>query len=381
MILNSKKIYNILVILYLSTVLIIGMIAKNVATTIAFYCVFLISVMYVIASSRIVKFETIIISIGGLMLGIMGMVNSGNAQMLNLLYMTFSVQIAILLSNPKVNDRVYYYITIITAIIIVLKIARYGVNSSIFPESSVNYISVFLMIPMCLYYARADLYERRYSLTPAVVSFILSIVAGGRGGFLSLAILVVPLILIKFFRKKQNRIEKVLLGLFLLFVIFVAGYPLIQRVIDNSDFALIANFRNKASLKYSYRYFCWDEYINKCLINQKDLVFGSNIDDLHWANVLAGNLHNSYLFIHAYYGLFGIVAFMVLAIRIILFLVKKKKWVYLFSLLSFGVRAFTDHIFAANRVSPVILALLLAPFMFSYYSREMAKCKSIYYAR
>jgi hypothetical protein len=46
-----------------------------------------------------------------------------------------------------------------------------------------------------------------------------------------------------------------------------------------------------------------------------------------------------------------------------LFSIRNKKWVYMFSLLSFEVRSFTDHVFAANRITPIFLALLLAPEM------------------
>ena len=221
MILNSEKISNTIVAFYLSTILIIGMIANNTIITAIFYFAFFIAVIFTFVTSRRLRLGVFIISAGGFLCGILGICVNGNSQILNLLYMVFSIYVAIILANPKVNYNIFYYSAIITALIIIVKIARNGINSSIFPESSVNYISVFLMLSICLYYARADLYEKEYSLVPALISFALTIIAGGRGGFLALSVLVIPLILIKFFSKKRSGIEKVLLAFFLLFVVVV----------------------------------------------------------------------------------------------------------------------------------------------------------------
>lgn len=373
MILNSEKISNTIVAFYLSTILIIGMIANNAIITVIFYFAFFIAVIFTFVTSRRLRLGVFIISAGGFLCGILGICVNGNSQILNLLYMVFSIYVAIILANPKVNYNIFYYSAIITALIIIVKIARNGINSSIFPESSVNYISVFLMLSICLYYARADLYEKEYSLVPALISFALTIIAGGRGGFLALSVLVIPLILIKFFSKKRSGIEKVLLAFFLLFVVVVVGYPLILRIVNNTDIILVNNFQNKASLTNSYRYYCWLEYLERCRNTWKELLFGVKISTLKWANILNGNLHNSYLTIHAYYGIFGVLFVIIQTVRTMLFLLKAKKWVYLFSLLSFEIRAFTDHLFAANRMSPIFLAMLLAPSLVNYYCCSNSK--------
>ena len=222
---------------------------------------------------------------------------------------------------------------------------------------------------MCVYYARADLYQERFSLIPACLSLILSFIAGGRGGFLYIAILTVPLFLTKFYGKQRRLIEKLLLTFILAFILLIAALPLIERMVANTNIDLISNFQNKAKLTDSYRYFFWQEYIESCIKNWRYLLFGARINDMIWASVLEGNLHNSYLFVHAFYGLGGFIFVLVCSAKAIIYSIRNKKWIYLFSLVSFEVRAFTDHLFAANRMSPIFFALLLAPYILEKYNK------------
>lgn len=364
--LKNKEINTIAVVAYYITALTIGMLSDNVVLTALFYAIFIGGAVFKIAETRLLNGLMLIVSCGGLACGIVGLLVNGNIQILNFTYMAFGIWIAMMIMDSRIDNRIFMYLCYSTALVIAGIILKKGLSPSgnFFVESSVNYISVFLMLSLCVYYARADLYNKRYSLIPAGVSLVLSFVAGGRGGFLSIAILFFPLFLIKFYEKKRGLKEKTIMTIFLLMMIIIVAYPLFLKILSSdSNYALIENFKNKANLKNSYRYFCWQEYVDSCKNNWEYLLFGAKLEGLKWVDTLYGNLHNSFLFTHAYYGILGFAFVIIQSLKSGLFSIRNKKWVYMFSLLSFEVRSFTDHVFAANRITPIFLALLLAPEM------------------
>lgn len=371
MLLNKRYLYTGLLILYFLLVFFIEEVNSNIIVIALFYMVFFGGIFAKILMSRNNAPLTAIYIFGAIMLVFAGYFVNGNISILSVFYIVFGIIWAMLFLDPNVDSNHFSRLVIINAVLISFLIFRYGARNQLFPKHSNNYVSVYLLIPLCLYYCRKDLYNEEYAMYPAILVLVLSVIAGGRGGFLASAIIVIPVILCKFFSKKRSLGEKLILVLFLLVSATVVLFPLFKIFIENnSDLGLVRQFSAKAMTSY-YRLYCWKEYIQSTFKDPLYFLFGSDLEKLYWVQVLDGNLHNSFLFIHAYTGILGLLFVVIIGIRSVKYAINNKKWLYLFSLLAFVFRGLTDHVFGANRVTPVFLALLMAPVILRTFDQEV----------
>ena len=376
MILNKNRFYTIILILYIFFVIVIEELRSNNVLLILFYAVFLLGIISQIYQTKIYPCELFICILGAIVIGAIGFVINGNISILKYFYMSFGICLALIFLSDTVNNNIFLYFTIGNAILIGLLFGIKEGNAQIFPESSNNYVSIYLMMTSCLYYIRADLFEKKYSLLPSIVVFVLSIIAGGRGGFIASTILFVPVLFYKIL-SKRNRVEKILLIMLLVIAMCIVIYPLLLRFIENNtDIELIQRFSAKA-MTSNYRIYCWREYLQSCMGNWLYFMFGSDLSRLYWVGILEGNLHNSFLFVHAYAGIIGVLFIIIANVRAIKFSIRNKKWIYLFSLFAFEFRSFTDHVFGANRLTPFFYAILLAPDIIQISARLQRKMKGI----
>ncbi|MBR1862711.1 MAG: hypothetical protein IJ806_01315 [Ruminococcus sp.] len=267
--------------------------------------------------------------------------------------------IALLFIDEKVSSKVYLTAVLMNAAVVVFHVATEGFGHRVYVNSSNNYISVHLLTPLVMYYIAAEKEKRNISLVPAFICWVLSSF-GGRGGFISLTLLLGALFLYKYVRLCKKLSQKIALVVILIMIALPAVITLSPALIARySSLAVVERFINKG-FDGAGRLTGWEEYMQS-LHSFRNLVFGTRIRKLTWASRFNGNLHNSFLFIHAYMGAFGIVFVFVCLVRNTVYSVKNKKWIYLISLTAFCVRSFTDHVFGCNRITPVFIFLLLYP--------------------
>ena len=111
----------------------------------------------------------------------------------------------------------------------------------------------------------------------------------------------------------------------------------------------------------AYLEYIWNEYFGGIGKSWKAFFLGVDQSTLYWAQPFGGNLHSSFLFVHAYLGIIGFVVFVGLLVRAGLKAIRSRKWLYFCALLTFAFRGTTDHVFGANRITAIILALILLP--------------------
>ena len=210
-------------------------------------------------------------------------------------------------------------------------------------------------------------------LLPAILSWGLSLLAGGRGGLIACTILVGGLLISRFLADETTRRERVILGL-LLFVILVPVMVIILELFTSrfTGLYVVSRFLDKG-LDGGGRLDCWTEYIQKTLQSGTRILFGTPLDEVGWVIYYKGNLHNSYLFVHAYLGIGGLIFLLVMLVRAIIYGIRMRKWIYIWCILAFSFRALTDHVFGVNRLSVVILTLILLPDVLRW--REVRKKK------
>ena len=145
----------------------------------------------------------------------------------------------------------------------------------------------------------------------------------------------------------------------------------------------IANLENLSCLTESFakfeqlglsdngRYNIWEDYIYKGNESTMNLFWGGPIGEVPRLERFAGNLHNSFLSIHACNGiiLLGVVL-LIIAKRIIRG-IKDRSWVYLGCFLVIIVRGFTDQMLWGTSITPIFSYYLL--YQGNMYNRTCGK--------
>jgi hypothetical protein len=202
---------------------------------------------------------------------------------------------------------------------------------------------------------------KKIPIFPAILIWVLSLLAGGRGGLLAATILLGGIILYRFYRDEVTRRERVIPGL-ILFIILVPVALIVLELFASrfSGLYVVTRFLDKG-MDGGGRLDCWTEYIEKTSLSLSRILFGTDLTKVDWVVHYDGNLHNSYLFVHAYLGIFGFLFVLVMLIRAVVLGIRCRKWIYVTSLITIMFRSLTDHVFGVNRLSVVILALVFIP--------------------
>ena len=189
--------------------------------------------------------------------------------------------------------------------------------------------------------------------------WLLSFLMGGRGGVLSCTLLLAGVILSRFLEDKASRRDKVLLMILLVIILIPVLLIAFLAVSKNgSSLYAVDRFLNKG-LDGGGRIDCWIEYITAAWKSTTAFLFGADLDKLWWVQHYSGNLHNSFLFVHAYMGILGILGLLVLIVRACVRAVRLKKGLYLCCIIAICFRGMTDHMFGGNRLSAVMIAILI----------------------
>ena len=165
--------------------------------------------------------------------------------------------------------------------------------------------------------------------------------------------------------KSRSVIEKLIISLFtLVFVVSIFLFVVPSLDFSNSKLYVVQNFLARG-LDGNGRSYIWNDYINS-LNNLKNIIFGPPTKDLYYVEMFKNNLHNSYLTIHSLFGIVGIFTVIILSIRCILYCIKDAKWLTLICLVCILLRAYTDYMFGATRLTPILLAFLFLPIIGSH---------------
>ena len=116
---------------------------------------------------------------------------------------------------------------------------------------------------------------------------------------------------------------------------------------------------NREGFNDSHRQYLVDEYLKYATSNFKYFIFGVDIKTSGFSEYLDYNLHNSFLTVHAYFGLIGLLGFSLLGIISIVRFAIHKKHMYLLILIVLLVRVSTDIIALPGYLDSIIFYFLI----------------------
>lgn len=284
----------------------------------------------------------------------------GNSSLRDLVFTLIYFGLFFLLEDDDVSENFIAAAVYINSIALSVFLFRADLGKPIFVELSNNYVSVMLLTATSVYYARREYYKKPVSVLPAFACCFPCLFATGRGGIIAAFALLFFIVFYHIFlRKDWKRSREYILtclGLVLLIALLIPFIPLIAH--NASVEGALSRF-STLGMYGTGRMGIWGEYIEHMLSSFKKTLFGVNYSELKQMIRYKNNLHNSFLNLHASYGLVFVLFVIGQIYKNCLLCIKEKKWVYISVMTVFFFRALTDKFFAGALVgTPAFLFLL-----------------------
>lgn len=353
--------FSLVGLLYFISIIAVNQVKSSIFSAF-YYGVLALAAVVFFATKRALTMKPVLLyAAGSFLLAACNVIFVGNMSWIKTGILLMSFLMAAVMLDDMTDERAFLIAVYLNAAVVAVKIAMHGLSAPVYVESSNNYISVHLLAPAVLYYSLLNIRGKKIPLIPGIVIWVLSLVAGGRGGLLAATILLGGIILHRYLEDEATRRERVLLGCLLVVILVPLLFLLLEVFASRfNGLYVVTRFLDKG-LNGGGRLACWAEYIEKSMMSVTRFLFGTELYEVGWVVHYDGNLHNSYLFVHAFLGIFGFLFLMGMLIRAIVVGIRRKMWVYVFSLLAIMFRGLTDHVFGVNRLTVVILALILIP--------------------
>lgn len=250
------------------------------------------------------------------------------------------------LGQKKLTNMIWYVLCAFMYMVIWYCMINSVDGYQLFKDTSRNYVSVysiFILFILFIVYKRDGLYVPEYLIWH---NLILSVVAVGRGGIISAAVLFV---LYYIMRIKKNReiLGKIKVILFLLVLGSIALYYLYSHGLLSVIWEkyLWRFYDNRAVGSNEERMLMLLQYIQKSKEKIFYILFGTDISKLTLIQYHNGNIHNSYFMLHKAFGMLGIVTLIGAILKSMKDLWKENNYELIVILIVILMRSFLDNCF------------------------------------
>lgn len=205
-----------------------------------------------------------------------------------------------------------------------------GSFAALYNLASENTVTIYLILLYCLYAREGRAVNREPSLLLAACCCLLGVLSNSRTGMVCGAILFVGIVFIRLSKNSKGR--KICAGI-------IAG----GCVIAVLAFVFFAP-KIIAVLYDPPRVFMWKLYLSK-ITTLKDVLLGGDFagEGVEYIIAYHGNLHNTFLNIHARYGMAALLAVIWMFLVGVKHTVRKKDWCGVLCLLLYFMRSLTDN--------------------------------------
>lgn len=289
--------------------------------------------------------------------GIVSGLYNGNLDIQELFWPFGFMSIGLLSLNFKLPSTFLKYLYLGYCIIIFILIMTSGNVDSFKHASSRNTISSDVVLYFSLYVIAAYQNCKTISMFYPFTGFLLCIMATGRSGILTGCLLVFFFMVFDFRDgKAKMRKSSLLLAGFLL-IIFLG---ILNYFFNDYVESAIMNFQWRQL--ESARTFIWKDYLTKMFSSLLNIFFGASISGTYYLNLYNENLHNSFLMLHAKYGMFGVLLILFLLIQTFIKLSKEKNVFLLMPLFLVLFRMNFDYTNFNSGLDTILIFYLLYPY-------------------
>lgn len=264
---------------------------------------------------------------------------NANSDVIEILWPLGFMSIGYMLANFKINhDMVSHTFYLYLAFILFVSLTYKNVR--VF--SSLNGINVNILLLLSLYYITRDYCDelnQDITLVPTILSIITTMILslnflGGRSGTAVFLFIFILLFITRYFNgKKINFIQ--------LIFVFIPGIFAVYQIFGEKIKETLWTLTRRGIR--SIRYQIWHDYFQQTKSNIYNLLLGTKISGTRLLNGFSENLHNSFLMLHAKYGmLLLLIALLMLIITLLKYLFKKNM-LYFTLFTAIVLRMFFDY--------------------------------------
>lgn len=348
---KSPYIVNILIAAYF----VFDIFYRITANSLLLYTLFLISIcilLYLLYKGKIKFRHIIIVSLINVMMIISNIV-SENLDIVGTIYNLQYIIIAIAISELKISSRllaiVYYGVIIFFFYKMIL-----GIDPNVvFKTGSRNHLITVLLNLITIYSISRYKENKSVQIISFLLLIVISVWSQSRVSIMVSSFLFFLIIIYKIFletrtsiKKKKIELYKYVAVVLMIGILVILQYEQISKFIES--FLTGSQALKKRLTSEGFSDSIREEIISNyfSLVNKNPLyfLFGVSIYDNNFFSVVDFNLHNSYLTLHAYHGLFGMLFVLSLLIVAIFKMIRNKKFLYLALIFAIMIRIFTDII-------------------------------------
>lgn len=352
--LTKKSLINVSVFIYF-VFLILTQEVENYAVFVGFYASLLLcSIVGLYSQKFIVPLHKILVILSMVMLTGINLIFVGNATVNDVVYVGLFALTSFALTSAQLEENTMLIVLGLNIVVVLYKLLTVGVTGQIYISASRNFVSVFLMYPLVLYYSIIARKNKDINIIPIVISWIICLVARGRGGIISCTVFLVAICLIKYKGMKSTRkLITTLIFIIGLSIVMLNLPAILAKISGSAVFELFA-----ANGMRSSRTSFWPEYLELATSNLRNFVLGANTSKTFIGLYLDGNPHNSFIEIHMLTGIIGVAMVLILLVKSGIRSFKSGNLLFLACMISMLIRAFTDHVLWASFGTPMLFFLL-----------------------
>ncbi len=309
---------------------------------------------------RFILFTMLIYFISGLL----NVIIIGNITLVDLVNDVLLFGVLILMFACPMDIRkgtLFFYVSISFFIIAYFT----GVKAAFVLTSSGNYVSVLMILSAALYYIslyNSGLKLKLIHLLPALICFLLSIWARGRGGILTCTILLALLVLCYTinFAHSGGSIRYFVIAII---VIVALGCLYIADINPIEDFFSLGKWSNKG-FNNNDREIIWAAYYEKLKESVIYILNGAPLNDIPIIHSFNNNTHNSFIQLHANNGLVPFLIFMVFMVKSLIKYIRENKYLMAIVLFTLFIRGMTEKFIFGQYGMPIMMYLVLEPYIY-----------------
>lgn len=235
-------------------------------------------------------------------------------------------------------SKIYFYFVSALYLVVLAGI----VDANIMEYFSDNYISINMINALAIYYIARSNNKKKFTIWPSLVVSIICFLSKGRAAIIAGITQLLLFILYYLWEKKKIRRKKILASIFLMIVISIIIY---NFTFDKYIFPLLSNFYSTSKFDYGFtsvgRSLLLTEYLSKANSSLLSIIFGvpSRKNTLFLA--FGSNWHNSYLRLHSFFGISGVLLVLIFSFRAGICFYKRNR-VYFILMMVILLRILTD---------------------------------------
>ena len=232
--------------------------------------------------------------------GLLSMLVNQNADVQELLWPLAYMGVGLLLLNFKIPFRFIRLLYFAVSMLFVIEIVVHGGVDNLELLSSRNSLSIYELQLWSIYMVSAHQNKKNVEYWTILLGLFVSVISIGRGGILTFVIMLGVFVLYKYEKgiAKRATIGRIIVYLGVLTVgvcfVYYKYSDLINQMIYNLKWRGLETKRIQI----------WKDYIGVARSSAVYVVFGAPQRGTFWLDKYADNLHNSFLELHAKYGLF-----------------------------------------------------------------------------